>query len=32
MQHGAAEATGDYLLFTDADILHKPGCFATVLN
>jgi glycosyltransferase involved in cell wall biosynthesis len=32
MQHGAAEATGDYLLFTDADILHHPGCFATVLN
>jgi chlorobactene glucosyltransferase len=32
MQHGAAKATGEYLLFTDADILHVPGCFATVLN
>jgi chlorobactene glucosyltransferase len=32
MQHGAAKATGDYLLFTDADILHRPGCFAKVLN
>jgi chlorobactene glucosyltransferase len=32
MQQGAAEATGDYFLFTDADILHKPGCFATVVN
>jgi len=32
MQHGAAGATGDYLLFTDADIVHVPGCFATVLN
>ena len=32
MQFGAAEATGDYLLFTDADIIHSPGCFATVLN
>lgn len=32
MQHGAAKATGDYLLFTDADIMHMPGCFATVLN
>jgi len=32
MQQGAAGATGDYLLFTDADILHMPGCFTTVLN
>lgn len=32
MQHGAAGATGDYLLFNDADIVHAPGCFATVLN
>ena len=32
MQHGAAEAAGDYLLFTDADILHRPGCFATALG
>jgi chlorobactene glucosyltransferase len=32
MQHGAARATGDYLLFTDADIFHVPNCFATVLQ
>ena len=32
MQHGAAGATGDYLMFTDADIFHVPGCFATVLK
>ena len=32
MQHGVARATGDYLLFTDADILHHPSCFVTVLN
>ncbi|UCF83550.1 MAG: glycosyltransferase [Desulfobacteraceae bacterium] len=32
MQKWADEATGDYLLFTDADILHSPGCFATALN
>ena len=32
MQKGAEVATGAYLLFTDADILHMPGCFATVNN
>ncbi|NOQ22354.1 MAG: glycosyltransferase [Candidatus Aegiribacteria sp.] len=32
MQYGAAEASGDYLLFTDADILHTPGCFANVIS
>jgi glycosyltransferase involved in cell wall biosynthesis len=32
MQYGAANATGNYLLFTDADIMHAPGCFATALN
>jgi glycosyltransferase involved in cell wall biosynthesis len=32
MQHGAAEASGEYLLFTDADILHRPGCLATALG
>ena len=32
MQHGAANATGNYLLFTDADIIHAPGCFVTALN
>jgi glycosyltransferase involved in cell wall biosynthesis len=32
MQHGATNATGDYLLFSDADIIHTPGCFATALN
>jgi glycosyltransferase involved in cell wall biosynthesis len=32
MQQGAAEAAGEYLLFTDADIMHRPGCFATALG
>jgi glycosyltransferase involved in cell wall biosynthesis len=32
MQYGAAKATGDYLLFTDADILHAPTCFASAFN
>jgi chlorobactene glucosyltransferase len=32
MQQGASGATGDFLLFTDADIVHAPGCFATVLD
>jgi GT2 family glycosyltransferase len=26
MAYGAQFATGDYIVFTDADILHKPGC------
>lgn len=29
---GLPGRTGDYLLFTDADIIHTPGCFATVLQ
>jgi chlorobactene glucosyltransferase len=32
MQQGAHRASGEYLLFSDADILHAPGCFATALN
>ena len=32
MQHGATNATGNYLLFTDADINHAPGCFVAALN
>lgn len=32
MQYGTDEASGDYLLFTDADILHEPGCFANVIS
>jgi GT2 family glycosyltransferase len=31
MQRAAAVATGDILLFTDADILHAPRCFVTAL-
>jgi len=31
MQFGAAQATGDYLVFTDADILHAPTCFTSAL-
>jgi len=29
MQQAAAVATGDMLLFTDADIVHAPRCFVT---
>lgn len=32
MQYGSAKATGDYLVFTDADILHAPTCFASALT
>lgn len=32
MQYGAAEAAGDYLLFTDADIFHHEGCFNNVIS
>jgi glycosyltransferase involved in cell wall biosynthesis len=32
MQQASALATGDYLIFTDADILHRPQCFATALS
>ncbi len=32
MQQGARCANGEYLLFTDADIVHTRGCFATVLS
>lgn len=32
MQYGAERATGDYLVFTDADILHSPTCFASALE
>ncbi|MBW2412419.1 MAG: glycosyltransferase [Deltaproteobacteria bacterium] len=32
MQHGAQRAGSEFLLFTDADIVHAPNCFATVLN
>jgi chlorobactene glucosyltransferase len=31
MQYGAAKATGEYLVFTDADVLHAPLCFASAL-
>lgn len=31
MQHGTDRATGDYLLFTDADVRHAPGCFDAAL-
>jgi glycosyltransferase involved in cell wall biosynthesis len=31
MQVAAARCSGDLLLFTDADIMHHPRCFATAL-
>jgi glycosyltransferase involved in cell wall biosynthesis len=32
MQHGALSAKGQYLLFTDADIIFRPACFQTALS
>jgi len=32
MQYGASFASGSYIVFTDADIEHKPGTFAAALN
>ncbi len=31
MQYGAQLATGDFIIFTDADIQHKPGSFAAAV-
>jgi glycosyltransferase involved in cell wall biosynthesis len=31
MQQAAAVATGEYLVFTDADVRHAPTCFGTAL-
>jgi glycosyltransferase involved in cell wall biosynthesis len=31
MQQGASIASGEYLIFTDADIHHHPTCFATAV-
>ncbi len=31
MQYGSQFATGDYILFTDADISHQPGSFAAAV-
>lgn len=31
MQHAAALASGEYFIFTDADVLHEPRCFITAL-
>jgi glycosyltransferase involved in cell wall biosynthesis len=32
MQHAAAMASGEYLIFTDADVVHDPRCFITALR
>ena len=32
MRYGASFATGDYIVFTDADIEHAPGCFLAALS
>ena len=32
MQTGAAIANGDYIVFTDADIIHSQTCFASALE
>lgn len=31
MQQAAAQASGEFLLFTDADVRHEPGSFASAL-
>ncbi|MCX6557740.1 MAG: glycosyltransferase family 2 protein [Candidatus Aminicenantes bacterium] len=31
MRAGLEAATGDYVLFTDADVIHAPRCFASAL-
>ncbi len=31
MQYGAQFASGDYIVFTDADITHKQGCFVAAV-
>ena len=31
MEQGAKAATGEFVLFTDADVIHEPRCFATAL-
>ncbi len=32
MQYGSQFATGDYIIFTDADISHKPGSFVAAVG
>lgn len=32
MQYGSQFATGDYIVFTDADISHKPGSFVAAVS
>ena len=32
MQYGSQFATGDYIVFTDADISHKPGSFIAAVH
>ena len=32
MQQASTRASGDFLIFTDADIIHEPTCFATALD
>ena len=32
MRFGSSFATGDYIVFTDADINHKPGCFIAAVH
>jgi len=32
MQRGVEATSGRYLLFTDADVIHQPECFATALG
>src|SRR4030042_2172237 len=32
MNYGLLKATGQYIIFTDADVIHKPGCFISAIT
>lgn len=32
MNYGLSKATGQYIIFTDADVIHKPGCFISAIT
>ena len=31
MQHGLSQAKGEYVIFSDGDVIHAPGCFISAL-
>ncbi len=32
MNYGLSKATGQYIIFTDADVIRKPGCFISAIT